>query len=68
MNCPRCGGPRYIEIRDEVDIGVGTMTRLLGGDCEDCGQFGICQDCGSWPWVAHAPFCVTNVLKREDDQ
>jgi hypothetical protein len=58
LRCPKCGGSRYIERIEDVDIGVGTVKRLVGGDCEDCGSFDNCADCGTWPWESHREFCI----------
>ncbi len=36
MNCPDCK-TTLEEVKEEVDIGVGTLTHLIGYDCPKCG-------------------------------
>lgn len=46
MECPICGDPNTDELVNEVDIGVGTMTQLIGWHCDKCGQIAACYECG----------------------
>lgn len=48
MKCPLCSLDGFVELKDEVDIGVGTQTRVYGGECRQCGEISMCSDCGSW--------------------
>lgn len=54
--CPVCGKAQATVCSDEVDIGVGTLTRVWGYSCPTCGLIPVCQHCGG---VAdeHATWC-----------
>jgi hypothetical protein len=45
-NCPICDAVRCLVIQDEVDIGVGVQTHVLGWECEQCGEIAACNLCG----------------------
>lgn len=48
MNCPKCKSPDFIVLTERVDIGVGTLEHILGGDCKECGHISICDVCEAW--------------------
>jgi hypothetical protein len=48
FECPRCRGKDFEIVKDEVDIGVGVQTRVLGGICAVCGDISLCDMCGGW--------------------
>ncbi len=56
--CPKCNGPAEI-FRDEVDIGVGVQSFIVGCECPKCGHLTVCPHCGSWDycfaWCVDAP-------------
>lgn len=56
--CPKCGQAAVI-LRDEADIGVGTLTRVSGAECPACGPLAVdCPGCGKWDFEpAHHPWC-----------
>ena len=54
--CPRCGGPDFEIIAEEVNIGVGVQTFVRGGECRTCGPLARCPQCGSWE-ETHATWC-----------
>jgi hypothetical protein len=54
--CPRCGDEEFEVLEDEVDIGVGTISRVYGGICKSCGELAYCENCGGWDGQ-HRRFC-----------
>jgi hypothetical protein len=66
MNCPVCN-QRMDTLSDEVDIGVGTLTRLTGWECVKCDvQIGACAVCHAPSIGSHKPWCeeATRVCKE----
>ena len=60
-DCPKCGKPGCVVIQDEVDIGFGVQTHVLGFECDTYGQLEVCSFCGSPDGVPHASFCQEKV-------
>ncbi len=59
MICPKCNEDELIPITEEVDIGVGFQTHVLGWECSKCGeQFAACNDCGAIT-PNHEAWCKT---------
>ena len=61
--CPKCGAVDFQEVVDEVDIGVGVITSLRGGDCLDCGEMSMCDNCDAWNFQEHNKWCTREVKK-----
>ncbi len=57
VNCPLCNAVRCLVIQDEVDIGVGVLTHVLGWECEQCGQISVCEKCGGPDGPNHSLVC-----------
>ena len=57
MKCPKCGSEGFEELKDEVDIGVGTQEHLIGGVCPKCGEMSVCPKCGAWDFQEHHDWC-----------
>lgn len=48
MKCRACGAADCEIVSEDVDIGVGVQTHVLGYDCPVCGPHTICNTCGAW--------------------
>jgi hypothetical protein len=58
MNCPKCNRPGCEEVIDEIDIGVGIQKHTIGFECPDCGNIGICNECGAPDFKPHSNWCA----------
>ena len=65
--CPKCGHSTIEIEKDEVDIGVGIQTRIIGLNCESCGQVSCCENCGGWENkfgdIEHTAFCCLDLYE-----
>lgn len=63
MECPICGAEDAMELLDEVDIGVGTMSKMRGWDCLECGSIPACE-CGQpiYPKYHDDNLCTKNLF------
>ncbi|KKM96505.1 hypothetical protein LCGC14_1177400 [marine sediment metagenome] len=59
-DCRRCKTGQLVALTNEVDIGVGMLSHVLGYECPNCGIFVVCPDCGialdsrpHWDWCAN---------------
>lgn len=67
MNCPKCNQNCCEELAEEVDIGVGIQKHVFGYECEACGQFSVCNNCGAIEGVPHASWCHDFKTKMIND-
>jgi hypothetical protein len=64
-SCPVCKKPNCFNPQiEEVDIGVGIQTLLVGGECKHCGWVAKCPTCGAFN--DHEQWCDDLKKLRED--
>ena len=66
MRCPKCDGPIFAAVEDEVDIGVGILKRITHGECGYCGEISYCDKCGGWN-DSHSNLCGL-LMGREEEE
>lgn len=65
FKCKGCGGSDVEFVEDEVDIGVGVQTHILGYICGNCGPHTVCDTCGTWDVEPCASWCTQ--VKEADE-
>ena len=55
--CPKCGCKNCDLITNDVDIGVGMQSVVIGADCFKCGPMSRCLECGTWDFEPHHKWC-----------